>query len=488
MKEIKARLLNWGLLLYFLIPYCIFIFFFGWKFEIDINESIWALRNSLLQAGVAAAIALFMAIPLSQGLLQAKPKVRPWLKLLLLLPQVMPALFSLLVAFTWVRPFPMGSTGIIIVYVLINVGFAAVLLAQAVESKLGNLANVAEVFSVSRSDFTRKIYLPLLKSDLRNIIFLIFAFCLSSFSIPLIAGGGKGTNLEVLIYEKIFLEQNWAKAFSLCLFQTVLVVLIGKLAVAKSSPGGAPFIEGRFLKSKTGLGLLLLYSSFFLGGYAAGLVKSFANFDFFRQYSEDLLPVTLYSLTALSLYLALNFALLAAWLLGFVLNGRFTKAHNLISISTVVVGFSVYLGFPSTREFDLVKIVLAMSFILFPALFKLFLQKPVEGLSRQIEIARLYGVKPAALLVNVIVRQLKGPLMLWLSVLVLWFLSDFAIIRSVGAQRQTLGLLSESFLSSYRLELSYLMSSYIILISVIFISSLYLVLRMVNVIYKKSAF
>ena len=80
MKEIKARLLNWGLLLYFLIPYCIFIFFFGWKFEIDINESIWALRNSLLQAGVAAAIALFMAIPLSQGLLQAKPKVRPWLK------------------------------------------------------------------------------------------------------------------------------------------------------------------------------------------------------------------------------------------------------------------------------------------------------------------------------------------------------------------------------------------------------------------------
>lgn len=487
MKATKAQLTNWALLLYFLIPYFIFIFFFGWKLDFDFSETLWALKNSFLQAGIAAFASLLLAVPLSLGLQKAPVSARKSFRVFLLLPQIMPSLFSLLIAFSILNPFPMGSTGIIFTYVLVNAGLAAVLLDQAVRANLGNLANVAEIYSLGRITFFTRIYLPLLKKDMASILFLIFAFCLANFSIPLIAGGGRGTNLEVLIYEKIYLLQDWKTAFSLCLLQTLLVLLIGKFAVAKADASAIPFTEGRYLKSAAGLILLYGYLTIYFGGYFAGLLKAHSTWDFFIKYSEDLIPVTLFSLKALMAYLVLNMALLSAWLLGFIGTRSFSPAHNLISVSTVVVGFAVYLGFPADKDYDLLKMTLAMSFILFPVLFKLFLQKRVEGLQRQIDIALIYGVSKFSILLNVIFRQLKGALLLWLSVLVLWFLSDFAILKSVGVQQQTLGLLSESFLSSYRFGLSYLMSVYIILISVIFVSSLYLILRLANVIYKKSA-
>ena len=485
MKATSSNLLHWGLLLYFFIPYLIFIFFFRSTLEFNIPDMTWALKNSLFQAGTAALVSLVLAVPFSQGLLAAPLKWQRTLSNLLLLPQVLPSLYTLLIVFSLLRPFPMGSIGIIIVFVTVNAGFASVLLAQAVQNKLGHLAVVSEVFSLGRLRFLRQVYLPLLLADFKNIFFLIFVFCISSFAIPLIAGGGKGTNLEVLIYEKIFIEQNWSAAFFICLFQTLFVFLIGQFALQSSKTRGGEFVASAYLKSAAGLGALLLYLLLFFGGYLGGLLESFSYFGFFRQYSGDLLPVTLYSLGVLLLYILFNGLLLVLWLLDYLQHRRFTPALNLISVSTVVVGFSLYLFFPAGGAYDVPKIILAMTLILFPALFKLFLQKPVESIERQLSIARVCGLSDGSILYNIILRQLKAPLRLWLSVLVFWFLSDYAILKALGVQKQTLGLLTESYLSSYRLPLSYLMSGYIILLSLVFISSLYFIIRLMNVVYKK---
>ena len=118
-------------------------------------------------------------------------------------------------------------------------------------------------------------------------------------------------------------------------------------------------------------------------------------------------------------------------------------------------------------------------------MFKLFLQRPIEALSRQLVVAEVFGLSENEIIFEVIIRQLKAPFLLWLGVLSLWFTSDYAVSKAVGLQTTTLGLLSEGFLSSYRMPLSYLMSLVIVVTIILFLFFLTLIIKVGYVAYKK---
>jgi hypothetical protein len=160
---------------------------------------------------------------------------------------------------------------------------------------------------------------------------------------------------------------------------------------------------------------------------------------------------------------------------------------NLISLSTVVVGFSVYLFFPTSKNYDLIKLLLASTVLVFPTLFKLFLQSPIESISRQITVAQVYGLSPITIIIEVIIRQLKKQFLIWLSVLSVWFASDYAISKAVGLQTKSLGLMAQDFLSSYRMAVAYLMSLIIIVTILLFLILFNLMIKAIYVAYKKFA-
>lgn len=487
MKEIKPKqILRYGLLLYFLIPYFIFLFFYEFSFDLNFPEMLWAIRNSLLQSGVTAALALALSIPMSQGLFLLPDRFQKLALRLLIIPQILPALYSILIAFSVINPYPMGSQGIIILFVFINLGFATLLLFGATREKLGSLPLISEVYSLGRLSFFRKIYFPLLKTDLIMNFFMIFIFCLSSFSVPLIVGGGRGTNIEVLIYEKIFVEQNWPAAFSLCLTQALLIFVMSAVLLKRRKYfESTEFSSGRYLKSSFGLGLIGIYLSIYFGGYAIGLIKSFSYFDFVYEYRAELLEVTLFTTKALLLYLTLNFLMLWLWLFDYLENLSFTPANNLISASTVLIGFTVYLFLPLTKNFDIIKIIFAMSILFFPSLFKLFLQQPIENLQQQLLISKMYGLSRPKIIFEIILRQIPQKIFLWVSLLTIWFVAEYALLKALGVQTPTLGLFSESFLSSYRLQLSYFMSFYILVYWFLVMATLYFIQKVLYVAYKK---
>jgi thiamine transport system permease protein len=488
MKATKASTLSSAFIaLFFIFPYIVFLRFFEFSLNFNWSDFFWALRNTITQSTLAAAMTVVLALTLSRGLLLLSGRMNWIAKALLIVPQVFPAFFSILIALSILNPFPMGSPGMIFIYVMVNLGFATLLLASATEEKLGRLAVVSEIYGFSRANFYFKIYLPLLKSDLINVFFLVFIFCFSSFSVPLIVGGGRGTNIEVLIFEKIFIEQNWSAAFTLSLFQTSFIFALSYFLISNKASGTQKFEGGKLLKSKIGLILLCLYLLFYLGGYAKGLVQSFDYLELFKDWQQDLVESTWASLKILSGYLFLNFVLMYFWLADYINNKKFNWAGHLLSASTVVVGFSFYLLLPSTRSFDFLKIAMAMTCLIFPGLFRLFLQGPVAALQTQLQVAQIYGVPKHRIIFDIIVPQLKNRFLLWLSFLVVWFLSDYAIMKSLGVQTQTLGLMSEGFLSSYRLPLSYLMSFYILVLSSVVIFVLYSFMRVLHVAYKKSA-
>lgn len=489
MKEIKAsHLLRYSLLLFFLIPYAIFLFYYKFSVDVDFSELLWALKNTVTQATLTALIVTALSIPLSQGLILLPERIQTVVKRLLIIPQILPALYSILIAFSVLNPFPMGTIGIVILFVLIDLGFATLMTFSATTEKLGHMSVIGEVYSLGKLKFLQKVYFPLLKQDLIVNFFIIFIFCLSSFSIPLIVGGGRGTNLEVLIYEKIFVEQNWSAAFSLCAFQSLAIFFLSFFLLKNKQKDSEPFVAGNYLKSYIGLAAIVGYLGLYLGGYFIGLFKSFAYVSFASMYVWDLYDAAVFTGKALAVYLAVNFILLWLWLWDFLNNKKFNLATNLISVSTVLVGFTLYLAFPVTREYDLIKMTLAMSILFFPSLFKLFLQKPIEDLRQQILVAEVYGVSKPQIIIEIIFRQISKQMLLWISFLIVWFISEYAVLKSLGVQTQTLGLVTEGFLSSYRLPLAYLMSFFILIYWVGALAVVSLILRVSYVAYKKLTF
>lgn len=490
MKEFKpAHVLRFGLVVYFLIPYFIFFSYYRVSFDVSYGELNWAFKNSVLQSTFASLIVIFLSVPMSQGLFLLPEKMQNIMGRLLVLPQILPALYSILIAFSVVNPFPIGSAGIVILFVLINLGFATILIFSAAREKLGMLPIISEVYSLGRFKFFSSIYFPLLRRDLAVNFFIVFIFCFSSFSIPLIVGGGRGTNLEVLIYEKVFVQQNWSAAFGLCLFQTLFIFAISFFVFRnKKDNMQVEFNSGNYLKSYLGFLLISVYLMVYIGGYSVGLFKSLSYIDFILEYKSELIAVTLFTTKALIFYLLLNFILLVLWIIDYLNSHRFNPAINLISVSTVLIGFAIYLALPVTKDYDVVKIIFATSVLFFPSLFRLFLQRSIESLQPQILISQMYGLSKLTIIVDVIFRQISRQMYLWLSLLIVWFVSEYALLKALGVQTQTLGLFAEGFLSSYRLPLSYLMSFYILIYWFFSVVLVYLISKVAYVVYKKSVF
>ncbi|MGZ3724919.1 MAG: hypothetical protein ACXWQQ_03935 [Pseudobdellovibrio sp.] len=486
MKEInQERLIRYLIAFFFLSPFLYFIYKFKIETQIDWSEVGWAIRNSFAQSFAATAAVLVLALPMSFSLLNLKPRLHKPVQTLLLLPQIFPVLYTVLILFSVINPFPMGNIGIILIFIVINLGLATVLIQNAVIDKMSCFAVVSEMFSISRFQFFKKVFFPVLASDLVHIFFLIFSFCFSSFSVPIVAGNGRGINLEILVYEKIFIDTNWAAAFNISAVQTIFIFVIGWLLSRRENPVKSEFLSGRYLQSFAGYGLIAAYLLVYIGGYAWGLISSLTYLEFLKEYGSDIYGALLFSFKILILTF-LGFAvLLYLWLLDFIHNHTMNLGAHFISVSTLVVGFSVYLMFPIGPEYDLVKFIYAFTVITFPTLFKLYLQKPVENLQRQILVAKIFGIPKPVIVIDVIMRQISQPFSLWISVFSLWLISDFAISRAVGMQTQSLGLMSQSFLNSYRLPAAYLLSALILIFVISFVGALKYLMELGYVCYKK---
>ena len=465
------------LLAFFLFPYVSFLKFFNWNISISGTELLWVLKNSFLQAMTAAAICVLLGFYLSLGLFQLPHKLRLLTAKLVLIPLILPTLFSILIAFSILNPFPVGHIGVIFIFILINLGFSVYQITQAIQNKMGQLALISEIYGLSKSIFRRRILIPIIWPDLRLNFLFVFLFCFSSLSVPLVAGGGKGTNLEVLIYEKIFIEQNWDSAWLLMLLQTALVFCVSYFLLKTRTYAQRDFRSHSYYRSRLaaiGLGVYILG---YLGSYIVSVIDASGGLEDVLLYRQDIMDATLTSITVLAGVAATCFLLLVLWISDYVQWLRHSIVVHFISVSTVMVGFSFYIFFPQDKRSDLIKIPLAFTLLFFPILFRMFFAKRIEQLRSQIIAAKVFAVPISRIAFDVVLKQLLKPLFFAAILLMIWTLSDFAISRSVGTQSQTLGLISENFLTSYRLDAAFLISFYILLIWLLLTTALHFIFK-----------
>lgn len=475
--NLAQKLLPLAFILFFLTPYILLLKLISIPDSINFSELVWALRNSAIQATSAAGFSVVLGYYLSFGIFQLPLKLQNLISKLGLLPFVLPSLFSILIVFSLMNPLPMGHLSVISIFLVMNLGFSVLQISTAIKEKVGSMALVSELYGISKKQFRRKILLPLIATDLKLNFILIFLFCIASLAVPLAAGGGKGTNLEVLIYEKIFIDQSWDVAWILIALQGGMIFLLSALYLKPQSFVHKAFQNHRYLKSKISLAGVFTYFLVFGGGYLGSLVHSFSYIESLGEFRNELFQMTSDSLIIAALVLIVFFIVLFFWMLDFVIRLKQSNARHLISASTVLVGFSFYLFFPQTKSYDFIKLPLAYTIIFFPGLFKMFFEKKLSQLQFEITIAKIYNISLMRIIFRIIFAQIRMALWISSSLVLIWVLSDFAIARSLGTQTATIGLQAQNFLASYRLESSYLLSFYILVIWLILSAVAYLLLQ-----------
>ena len=456
-------------LVFLLFPYVFLFSKIGNLQTLDVPELWWALKNSFWQAGLSAVGSLLMGLWLALGFYRLQPslsfKLRKLLEVLLILPSLLPPLFVLLVTLNFVDPFPTGLIGVVLVHILMNVGLVALLRKNLIESKMKPLIEAAYVEGASRWLLVRSVA-GMVKRDLVSVLIFVFVLCFASFSVPLIAGGGKATTLEILIYEKIRISGDWGQALGLSFVQLLLILMLTLLPFRSQKKLFGRGDEIPLLRSRSGALLLALYclapAFYFLVQSLLGWQQVFSIPGLWEQ-ALSVIPFSLFFGLCVGFLIA-GLLLLSAW--GAPFPGLNRLISGVVSPSTALLGFSLLFFFPNDEPYSQIKWILGFSYLIFATLYRWGWDQEVSGLQDQIQVAETMGASRRLIFTDVIAPQVLKPLGQAAGIASVWAMGDFALGKILMGQASSLSLLIESLMSSYRLQAALALMGLLILLGI----------------------
>ena len=461
----KAKAIKLLLALFFLFPFFVLFYYFKINFDYNLAEILWALKNSFQQSLSTAALSVILGFFGALGLLKTKGRLQQLLKFLVLIPVFLPSLFSLLIGISILNFMPLGTLGVIYFLTLIHIGFAASVICEEMTSQLGQYGFVGEVYGVSKFNFFFKVLWPLVRRSIGFVFVVIFVNSLTAFTIPLLIGGGRGTNFEVLIFEKIFIDQNWASAIGLSLVQLAITAVLALSLYSRPVVEPRGFRASRLIGSYLGLAGLVIYLGTYFWGYfklffgslEAYYISEIFNADFYSAISQSFMLfgfcfVLFFILFLVVLYL--KFSQQSLKFLNFFLNP-----------SSVLVGFGLYIFLPGNTLFlSLLKLSLAITTVTFVGFMKFVFENQMQLFENQVKVARTFGVGYLTFIFNIYFPQIKKRLHYAISLMFIFSISEFGLVKASGAQVKTLGTEMASYLSSYRSEGAFVLSMIILAI------------------------
>lgn len=445
-----ARLVSLAILLFLISPFLILIFHFHQTSLPDFGEAFWALKNTFYQAIGSALIAGVMGLGISLGLNGIQKRIQ-FVEYLLYLPSFLPPLFLILICMSWIDPFPSGIVAIVFIQSLSYAGLLGVEFSRLFRDKVGAISEVGYVLGFSKSQFLFQV-LRMLKRDFLGLLFLVFISCFASFAIPLAVGGGRGTTLEVLIYEKIRISGNFSEALFLSLLQSLLlisfVMLLRRRFVQRKNieTRSLTLLSWPFLK-----GAVLLYIGSYVFGFLADIPSGWSQLFRIQGLSQAILEVLPLSIV-LSLgvgfviyifVMALAFASREKWIHKFI--------FSYVTPSTALIGFSyLYLGMSS----ELMSYLLfCLGFVLLSvcSLYRMGVAPVLGGLESQQIVGMALGAGDFLIARRITWPQIHQVALKMSGVGAVWALGDFAFSKIIFSRDVTLGLIVEGLMTSYRL-------------------------------------
>ena len=227
-----------------------------WRAEgrTGLTPSDWAaIRFTLVQAALSAAISVALAIPVARALTRRRFAGRGAIITLLGAPFILPVIVAVLgllavlgrnglvsqgLAWAGLPPIQIyGLHGVVIAHVFLNLPLATRLLLQ------GWLAIPAERFRLAASldlttrEINRLLEAPMLRATVPGALMVIFLICTTSFAVALTLGGGpRATTVELAIYQAFRFDFDLGKAALLGIVQVSITGLAALLALRLTVP------------------------------------------------------------------------------------------------------------------------------------------------------------------------------------------------------------------------------------------------------------
>jgi thiamine transport system permease protein len=431
---------------------------------------MWALENTVLQAFLSGLLAVLFGFFLALGWGHFRSIANPfWQKItewLLLAPAFLPPIFILLIGFSVVTSIPRGIFGIALFHGFMNAGLLAIGFEKVFRSQLAGLSDMSYVLGVSKYLFWRKSF-ALIRKDLLYAFLFVFAMAISSFSIPLMIGGGDGTTLEVLIFEKIRISNAWDEALFLALLQWGLIFAVsffpnwGKALGRSSAKMGSPLLRSGLWAMVVLIctfGFAISYFYFSLGGWVRVLnMDGLLALALSRSATSAFLMAGAYTLFYFSFYfLARHFS-----------DRRLRQGLNqFLAPSSSLVAFAL-LFFVQDSKLKLIGFLLGCFWLFFPVIYKLRWSARLSELDSQIQMAQLMGADDALTFNWIVWPQVQDVVHLLALVGCVFVAGDFAFSKIFLDGHETLALLVESLMSSYRTEAGIALSFGLILLPLI---------------------
>lgn len=472
------------------LPFCILLVKFGFGAGFDFQELRWVLSNTILQALLSTALGISFSLIMCFGALGIKDKFGPSISqtvnFVFLLPSLLPPLFVVLFFLQTFHPFPFGLIGLVFVQGFILSGLFSLSLQKNILEKLSGLAQISRVLGASRWLFYRKS-IGLLRRDFFSLFISGMAYCVSSFSIPLLIGGGKYTTLEVLIFEKIRLSQDWSQAAYLSLIQIALgfsmYILSNRLISDQREAQSLGFLNlhdrdlslDSYLYSKLAMAFVGLLCFFliglsiyhFFGGLAIVLNHSEIRGDLMALVFPSIGVAFLTSFLALVFCFCLLYFQSESWLKSILM--------TYVTPSTAVLTFAWLMIF-SNEPFILYSKYIVVLFILtVPSALRIFFWDKLSGIISQVEVARTLGANKTKVVSVILWPQMKMTICTMSSVVGVWVMGDYAVSRFMLSKTVTIAMLMDSLISSYRLEMAFGVGALLLILSGIYFLIFYVI-------------
>ena len=198
-----------------------------------------AVRFTLWQAAVSAAVSVALAIPVARALARRSFRGRGAVLTLLGAPFILPVLVAVLALLTvfgrsgWISGAGQGlglgvldiygAPGVILAHVFLNLPLAVRLILQGWAGIPAERFRLAATLGFGPSHIRRLIEWPMLRDVLPGLTLLIFLVCTTSFAVALILGGGPAsTTIELSIYQAIRFEGDFGTAGLLGVLQCTI--------------------------------------------------------------------------------------------------------------------------------------------------------------------------------------------------------------------------------------------------------------------------
>ena len=422
--------------------------FSEWK-----STLVWSSIQSAASASISLVIGFFLALLL----LSSGRRWTMWLMLALLLPGFFPPLMIVLTGMQvtdWLGLSSLGLGVVVFCHALMNVGLVAVGVYQLVVMRLKGMIELATVESAPYKMIVGSIILRRLWRELAILFFLVFSMCFNSFSIPLILGGDQTMSFEVLVYQKVRVYNDWNQALFYVFFEMFFVsCFIWLLPKQDDESVVTELLQfGRwpmpmvFAFCLAPL-LLVLFSEL------AGVLPALTQLHLLSELGGHF-----WVLSFQSLYLgfAASFvSVLLCWCMGYLSPwGKLRKVFQGLSApSAVVVGFGLMLLFGDQPYLQLVSLVLGLSILFFPYLYRWQLDPALQRLQSQVEMAKVMGAGRSQIFWDILRPQLVSPVGFIAGVMGFWVIGEFALVQLMTGKELTLAVLAQGLLERYRLDL-----------------------------------